>query len=183
MISRRRMAEALLVPAGVLVSHGLGYVLAHPEAAERHQALGHHGHLPLLTVIAVPAAVAALIAAAVAGRGRRQLRLGLPSLALAQAAAFIVLELGEHVASGGGLAGAMAEAGLWWGLGSQVIVAWAAMALVRASGAIGAALRSSSPASVTLGPPPPPAPTGRFGDRRPSASPASRRGPPLPALI
>ncbi len=105
----------------------------------------------------------------------------LSSLALAQALAFIVLELVEHAASGKGLRGAVAETGLWWGL--QLVVAWAAMVLLRISSAAGAAFVSSPSLSLTLRPSPVPAPTIGFSDHRPSASPASRGGPPLLARI
>lgn len=183
-MARRRIAEALLVPAGVLAAHGLGYLFAHPHAADRHQALDHHGHLSLLAVLAIPAAATALAGAVLAARAKRDLKVRLPSLALAQALVFVVLEMAEHAASGKGLGGAVAETGLWWGLGFQLVVAWAARALLRLGAAVGAALVPSPLGlSITLRPSLGPAPAVAFCDRRPSASPASRRGPPLLAPI
>ena len=177
-LARRRTAHLLLVPAGVLASHALGYLLAHPHAAERHQALGHHDHLSLLAVLAVLAAVAAVTAAILSGRAGRDVEVRLPSLAIAQALGFVALEFVEHAVSGAGLGGALGETGLWWGLGCQVMVAWAAVTLLRVGTAVGAALWCAPGLSTTSPPALVPALAVRFCDRRPLASPASRRGPP-----
>lgn len=179
-VARRQIAGLLLLPAGVLASHALGYLFAHPHAAERHQALSHHGHLSILTLLAIPAAATALVVAALAGRAERKLEVRPGSLALAQTLGFIVLEMVEHAASDSGLGGAMAESGLWWGLGVQLVVAAAAVALLQLGAVAGAALTRPPALSIHVGHQLVfPTPATRLADLRPSYSPASRRGPPL----
>lgn len=171
----------MLVPVGVLASHGIGYLMAHPEAAERHQALEHHSHLPLLGVAAIPAAAAALVWAVMAGRHGRRPDLRLLPVVASQSVAFVVLELVEHAAAQTGVGGALAEPGLWCGLLAQVLVAWGAIGLCRVGARIGAALGRRTQLVIAGRPPLAPLPTSRWDQRRPLASPASRRGPPLPA--
>lgn len=129
---RRRLATLLLAFSGVLASHGLAYVIAHPDQAGRAAALDGHGYLSTLGVLAVPLVTVALgwasVRAARTAVGADGLTIG--RLALWQTAAFVVQEVGERAVAGE--AGqVLHEPAIAVGLLLQVPVAAALIGLVR----------------------------------------------------
>lgn len=176
---RRQWVAALLVPFGVVASHTLSYLLAHPGGADRARALGSmHTHLAPLTLLGAAATLAALLTAGDAGYRGIRLRVTVGRIAALQAAAFAAMEVGERVADGGGLSGALHEPAVWIGLVVQLGVAWLARWLLRAGELVGATLaarRTRRPrrAPVVVG-------ASRVSQAVPAAplTPVSRRGPP-----
>lgn len=177
MTARRRLAAALLVPFGVVVSHFLAYSVARPPAAAGVTAA--HGHLGPLAMVAAVGVAAALVVSGYAGAAGRQLRLTPWALTGAQAAAFVAMELGEHLSHGSSLGDALTEPTLLVGLAVQMVVAAASCVLLRAGEAVGrrlAAPRSTRwPRRVT---------SRRVGFAVGAVRPirwtaCSRRGPPL----
>lgn len=174
----RFLALGVLAVGMAQVGHALGYLVAHPSAEHRRQALGGHGHLGSLVEVLLPltlAAVAWLVW--VEMRGRWRLRPG--SLALAQMVAFGTQELAETAMAGHGLQTLAREPALWVGLAAQVLVAWLAVGVVRMGGqAVASRLQGTGRVIFTSFPSP----------RRPSTAPSvgaplslgsiSRRGPP-----
>lgn len=141
MFGRRQWVAALLVPVGVVASHLLGYLVAHPDPRDRAVALGaSHGHLPVLGLLSAAAAVAALGMGGAAGRRGERLVVRIPALAAAQAAVFVAMEVAEHVAHGDAVSSAVTAPSLWWGLAVQLVVAAVSVALLRLSHAVGAAV-------------------------------------------
>jgi hypothetical protein len=174
----RFLALGVLAVGMAQVGHALGYLVAHPSAEHRRQALGGHGHLGSLVEVLLPltlAAVAWLVW--VEMRGRWRLRPG--SLALAQVVAFGTQELAERALAGHGLQSLAREPALWVGLAAQVLVAWLAVGVVRMGGqAVASRLQGTGRVIFTSFPSP----------TRPSSAPSvgaplslgsiSRRGPP-----
>jgi hypothetical protein len=168
------------VPLGVLLGHGVGYLVAHPDAADRTGALAGHAYHAGILDAAIPLAAAAVVLSLLAGRrGGARSRTGAASLAAWQIAVFVGLELAEHVAAGSGLAGALAEPGLWWGAVAQVPVALAAVGLLRLSHQAGRRLAAGR--SIPARRRPPPTATPVAAPTRTVVLPITRRGPPVAA--
>lgn len=175
---RRSRLPVLLAPLGVVAGHTLGYLLAHPDRAERAHALTGHGWLPTLAVLGAAPALASLTGAAASGvRGRRR-AFSVLGLAALQVGLFVGIELLEHALSGAGALAALREPGLWLGLPAQLLFAVLGLGLLRTGAALGAALartrrtgpRGRAPLAAT-----------RPGMRIPAIVPIgsiSRRGPP-----
>lgn len=138
MTARRRLAAALLVPFGVVISHLISYSVAHsPGAGGADGVTAAHGHLGPLAMVAAVGVAAAVVVSGYAGATGRQLRLTPLSLAGAQGAAFASMELGEHLTHGSSLGDALREPTLWVGLAVQLAVAALSCLLLRASEAVG----------------------------------------------
>jgi len=178
-IGRRRVVAALLVPLGVVASHTIAYLLAHPEAGDRARALGSvHGHLVPLALVGAASVVVAALAAGDAGYRGRRLPVTAGQLAACQVLVFAAMELGERVADGAGVSAALREPAVWIGLVVQVAVALVARSLVRVSERLGARLaaRRARPARREAGIVWPALPAGAVPASR--ITPMSRRGPP-----
>jgi hypothetical protein len=125
---RRRLAIAALAVNGVLLGHGLAYLVSATDPAGRQELLAGHGHLPLLALVAVPAGVVAVVWL---GRQRSgAVRLPVRTLAVAQLLTFFAMETAER------FAGAGAHAALAAGREPVVLVGLAIQPLV----AVGLAL-------------------------------------------
>jgi hypothetical protein len=135
-----RVTLALMMPAGVLAGHALGYGVAGPHAGH-----DHHGYLPAAGAAAAVLALAALFAAA-AGPGRGHIRLS--HLVAAQAAAFATQEVIEHAAAGHGAAAVLESPAVWLGLAAQVATALCAALVVASASAAGAVLLAARPADA-----------------------------------
>jgi hypothetical protein len=179
MIGSRRLLAAMLLPAGIIVSHSAGYFAAGADPTARGHAVGLlHGDIGGLAVIAAAAVVAVLVLEARAGRSSDA-----PSpvpftvLALGQGAAYALMELGERLAHGVSLGEALAEPTLRWGLAIQVVVAACACLLVRVTRVVARALDRRPPPTAALQRSPWPAGP-EFAWCTILRSPCSRRGPP-----
>ena len=178
---RRRWVGALLLPLGVVVSHVISYVAAHPSGADRARALGSmHAHLAPLAVIGAVGALAAVLAAGRGGYRGRRLPITATGLAAGQAALFTLMELAERVAADTGLGTALGERTLWIGVAVQFGIARLSVWLLRVGEAAGAAFRSRrQPLRATR--PLSDAPPADAVVRTVVLSPLSRRGPPAVA--
>jgi hypothetical protein len=134
MVDRRRSAVLALAGAGVLVGHWLAYLVAHPAPQERLLALADHGYLEIVSALAVPASLVALVSLAI-----RHARLAddapLPvwwRLAALQAALFLLQEVSE-AAAGDGLTSCLHEPAIPLGILLQLPIALALLGLVRLS--------------------------------------------------
>ncbi|MGH9155437.1 MAG: hypothetical protein ACRD1K_06310, partial [Acidimicrobiales bacterium] len=141
----RPLAAVTLVPAGMLVAHGLGWLVADPGGQGGHHALTGDGHLAVLAAVAVPLGLAGLVVAVRDGYRGRRIDAGVAAILAGQAACFVALEVGEAAASGAGAAAVASQPALWAGLVLQLVVAWAVRALVHATAAAGSALRRWRP--------------------------------------
>lgn len=171
------LVTAALVPIGTIAGHVAGYGLA-----GRHAGLdGDHGHLRPLAWITAVAALAALGWVA-GGSGRRPVRLPVVRLATCQAALFLALESGEHLAAGRGIGHLLSEPALRWGLLAQIATAAVLAVTARFARASGARVRALLSAR-TRRPARPVVALLRWGatDAVPNLTPAasaSERGPP-----
>lgn len=168
-----------LLPMGVLASHAIAYLLDHSDTDGAGVVLGH-SHLPLLIALAVPLGLAGIIGAGLYGYRGHLLQPRVATIAGSQAACFLFLEGAETIAADGRFTGLLATPTLWWGLAVQVLVAWAVAALLGAGARLGGRLRpttrrwrATAPAHHLF--------RSWAGSTRPTPSPTSRRGPPLPS--
>lgn len=168
--------------AGLVLGHGLTYLLAYPAASERQVHLTATGHAWLgPAVLSLGAAIpAVLVATAVRAARSRTAALGglLPVLAVAQAGAFLAVEVAER---GLDVGGALADPAVVLGLVVQVAVATAAWFVLASVTTVVAAVsarptrhprarpRAPRPAASRI-----PAPRSAFLVR------ARRRAPPAP---
>lgn len=139
---RTRLWLGGLAAGGVAVAHILAFLLAAPDPFRREQLLKTTGHggWPLLVTVAMGALVVALAGFAVSRlrdprQGRAPFYLGTARrLVIMQVVGFLLLEAGERLATGKGLAGLSGlplESVIAIGLVAQVLVALAgAMLLV-----------------------------------------------------
>jgi hypothetical protein len=143
------LASLVLAMAGVLISHTLGYGVAHLDAADRAEALRDHAYLVILSWLVVPAALAVVgwlavraVRAAGSGVGITTGRLTVSMWAL-----LAVQEVGERVASGG-VGDVAHEPGVWWSAGLVVLVAWILVGLVSSTAWVADRLRRRDPDPV-----------------------------------
>ena len=91
----------ILTAMGVVITHGLSYLLSYPQVAARREALAGHEHLETAGPVLVIAGVAtAVLLAVLAARGRgvmRELRLSGRVLATCQLVGFLGLEVIERL--------------------------------------------------------------------------------------
>lgn len=120
-----------MLPVGVLVGHTVGYGVAPPDP-EAIAASGGHGYLDAATALATPLLILAMVMALLSGF--RRARCSAPSvgrLFTLQAVAFVALEQSERLAAGANATAAVAEPAVWWGLAAQLVVAAAAVMILR----------------------------------------------------
>lgn len=177
---RVRSTTWLLAIGGVFLGHILGYAVAHPDHADRALALSGHAYFGPAAAVVVPVGALALLVTAI----RTVRRLGeaptVGELAAVQCGLFMVQEFVERIPGTGNPLDAIAEPGVWAGMLAQVLVAWTAVRLVRATARVVAAVargaRPVSSAQPRLVVPPlaPIVPCRAVALRLPS-----RRGPPV----
>lgn len=173
----RHVALLLLLPAGMLAAHALGWWAADPGGS----ASISHGHIPVTATLAVPLGLAGLLLAAFGGYRGLRVPARLSTIAAGQATCFVVMEAAETASSGAGVGAVLGQRTMWAGLVLQLVAALAVRALLRGSSAAGSAMgrsylhaRRSHPAARRSQP--------QAIGRRPMPSPASRRGPPHPLV-
>lgn len=180
MPSLRGVALAALVPIGTLIGHTAGY----GAAGEHVTANGAHAYFGPATWLAAAAAAGALGWFAIGARRASPLP-RLRRLAAAQVFLFFAMEAVEHLLSGHGVHGLLAEPSLRWGAAAQVVVAGglALTAMVaRAAGVRVRALLTSRPFVVIARPAVLAPVVVHRGFSAVPASPARPRGPP-PTLV
>jgi len=125
MFGNRALAGALLGMAGVLLAHEVSYRIS-GAAGLADQTFVPHGHLGVLWAVTWP--VAAIGISFLAVRQTRRLRLdrplGVPTLSMAIIAAFLALEITEHLRSGVSLVDTLSSATTIGGVLASVPVAW-----------------------------------------------------------
>ena len=133
------MAVLLLVPAGVLAGHALGYNAAGQVHGGPAATAGHpHGYLAAAAPVATVLALLALAGVAIgrAGRGTVSFR----SLLALQWAALLVQEGVEHALAGEPVTTLLTSPALWLSLAGQMAAAAGALLLVRSVRGMGARL-------------------------------------------
>lgn len=176
----RVLPWALLVPAGAVIAHQIGYVAAHADGAGPAHAPVGHEHLSLLGPASVAMGMAAVLLAVALDRRGIQVRTGWRHLMAWQALAFVALEVGERLPLSTGAHAVVAAPTTWAGLAATAVTAWLLAALVRGALRVAAVLVRSPRRARLLAPRPsqrrcPRAPLGR---RRVTASSRLVRGPP-----
>jgi hypothetical protein len=178
-----RWWSLLLVPGGFVAGHELGYQAATALGASP-AAAGAHGYLGALVLVGTPFAFTAVARSLLAGY-RNELRpVRWSTLAAAQVALFVGVELVEHVHAGLSPAQTLAEPAVLLGLVAQLAVA-AVLTLVAGSSHEAAAAFAVRRHRVAVAPKVPlwcPAP----GTPVPAVVPVSslsRRGPPRSPVI
>lgn len=119
----------LLAPAGMLIGHAVGYLMA--PSTEHHAAVAAaHGHVPAVVALAAPLAIAGLVLGALHHR-RPSHRGGLLSLSVLQVTTYCGMEVVERVAAGLDAVGAVSDPMVLAGLGAQLVVAAVLLAVHR----------------------------------------------------
>lgn len=100
-----RVVLAGIAAAALVAGHALDYLVAVPDAAERHALMVATGHAwmhpaAVGAVVAAAASVVAALGAGLAGARAPTLRGAAPKLALVQSAVFLAIELVERTATG-----------------------------------------------------------------------------------
>ena len=198
MNERRTLRGVVLAGAagiGVLAGHWFAYVLAYPATSIRAEILASSGHgywlwavrcAAVLLVGAIGALVARHVDAVPGADTPRAVRFSWAATRLAaiQVASFAAMETGERLVAGASLHGMFAHDVLVFGLGLQVLIAFAiALLLVgldRAAGAVVASVRAHArPMRVEARPVPLPAGLVPVPAPLLLAGAAGLRGPPL----
>ena len=178
-----RWWSLLLVPGGFVAGHELGYQAAGALGSTSVPS-GGHGYLSLAVLVGVPFAFAALARTFLAGLRDQLPPVRFRTLALAQAALFLTVELVEHAAAGVGPAQALVRPEVVLGLVAQLAVAAVLTLIVRTTHDVGAAVAGATRRRVI----PAARPTWRPAADQPVvlavwASSETTRGPPAaPAL-
>lgn len=129
------IAVLLLVPAGVLAGHALGYA----GAEELHGgavAVGHsHGYLAVAAAFATLLAAVALATAGAGATGRAAVPFR--RLVALQWSVLLVQEAAEHALAGEPVSTLLASPALWFSLVGQLAAAAGAVLLLRTASALG----------------------------------------------
>jgi hypothetical protein len=120
----------LLVPAGAVIAHQIGYAAAADAAGPAHASVGHE-HLSVFGPASVAMAMAAVLSAVVLDRRGIRVRTGWRQLTAWQALAFVALEVGERLPLSTGAHAVAAAPTTWAGLVATVVTAWLLAALTR----------------------------------------------------
>jgi hypothetical protein len=138
-----RWWSLLLVPGGFVAGHELGYQGA-TALGSAPTASGGHGYLGLVVLVGVPFAVAALARSFLAGLRDQLPPVRYRTLALAQVALFLAVELAEHAAGGLGPGPTLVQPAVLLGLAAQFVVAAVVTLIVRTTRDAGAAVASTT---------------------------------------
>jgi hypothetical protein len=125
-----RRWSLLLVPGGFVAGHELGYQGASALGSAPTPG-GGHGYLSLLVLVGVPFAFAALARSFLAGWHDQLPPVRFRTLAVAQVALFLAVELAEHAAAGMAPVETLAEPAVLLGLAAQLVVAAGLTLVVR----------------------------------------------------
>jgi hypothetical protein len=134
-----RWWSLFLVPGGFVAGHELGYQAA-GALGSTTVAAGGHDYLSLVVLVGVPFAFAALARTFLAGLRDQLPPVRLRTLALAQVALFLTVELVEHAAAGVGPAQALVRPEVVLGLIAQLAVAAVLTLIVRTTRDVAAAV-------------------------------------------
>jgi hypothetical protein len=152
----RASVTAILAGMGVVLTHGLGYLMSHPEATARSEALAGHAHVHILGPgIVTAGAATAVLLVILGGRRRllvRELQLSWRVLATSQLIGFVGLEVLERLNT---LAEVVNEPALVAGVLLQVPAAWMMLRGITLGALLvgGIALMAAPPSwSVVAGP-------------------------------
>lgn len=167
---------ALLVPMGVLLTHLLAYTVPHVE-----EPAGDHHHLVGLAAVATVALAAAIAGAAVHSLRGASGAVPLARLSAAQGVAYALWELGEGVLGGASIPDTLTQPTFRTGIVLQVAVALALVGLLRVSAEVARRFAPDDDRPAVSSPEPRGASPTRVHMAR-QLSPATRRGPPAPAL-
>jgi hypothetical protein len=126
-MTRRRLLW-LLAPTGTLAAHSLAYG---PLAGGHHDDGAMHAYLPVVAVVAVPAAIVAVLWATTHRRGRVVQLPSVRSLVAAQLGVFAVQEVFERLASRVSLSELLDHPAVRWGLALQAVTGAAALLATR----------------------------------------------------
>jgi hypothetical protein len=129
---RRLWPVLLLVPLGMVTGHEVAYAALHSRASGLIAHHGH-GHLELLSALAVPLAAAGALRLA-RRSARERILPAVASLAGAQVIAFVAMEAAERLAAGGDVTALARSPLLWVGLAAQTATAFAVALGVRGAG-------------------------------------------------
>lgn len=121
----------MLVPGGMAAGHMLGYLLATAIGVAPSIA-SHPGYLDDLFAVAIPLTVMVLVRSFLGGMKSELAPVRFSTLAAAQVALYVSVELAER-ASGGIGWGSLIETTLLCGVAAQFAVAWCLTRVVRAS--------------------------------------------------
>jgi len=142
--STRRSAGLAIASLAVVVGHRLAYRLAFPDASTRAAALlgSGHGYLGFLTDVAILCAGAGATATVLArltraARSTSHVHEVLPRLALAQAGAFVGMELLERLVAGAPITTVLTHGLLPIGVAVQLALAAVVALVVRALAVVG----------------------------------------------
>lgn len=179
MMRVRGLPWALLVPAGTVMAHHVGYVAA--SAGPMGPAPVSHEHLSVLGPASVAMGTAAVLLAVALGRRGVRLRTGWRHLMAWQALAFVAMEVGERLPLSTGAHAVAVAPTTWAGLVATVVTSWLLAALMRGALRVAAVLLDSPRRTGALAPRPSQrrylrAPLARR--RRVTASSRVVRGPP-----
>jgi hypothetical protein len=138
-----RWWSLLLVPGGFVAGHELGYQAAGALGSTSVPA-SDHGYLSLLVLVGVPFALAALARTFLAGLREQLPPVRFRTMAIAQAALFLAVELVEHAAAGVGPAEALVRPEVVLGLVAQPVLAALLTLIVRTTHDVGAAVAGAT---------------------------------------
>ena len=164
-----RWWSLLLVPGGFVAGHELGYLGASALGSPSVAAAGH-GYLLTLLLVGAPFAFAAAARHLLAAVREEVPPVRWTTLAAAQVAVFVAVELAEHGRAGLSVAETVTEPAVLLGVAAQLAVAALIIAILRTSGRAAAAIASAR----------------RRAAGRPRPGPAWRPGGvlvPVPALV
>jgi hypothetical protein len=132
------IAVLLLVPAGVLAGHALGYAGASHVHGGTATAGHSHGYLAAAGAVATLLAVLALAGVAIARPGAS--RVSFRTLLALQWGLLLVQEGVEHAVAGAPVVTLLTSFALWLSLAGQLVAAAGAALLVRSARAVGGRL-------------------------------------------
>lgn len=182
-VPRTKRPPLCLLPLGLALGHVLGSWFGDHAGAPRLQV--GQSLFAALGVIGVPLGALALIRLFSSGKSQGLVRLDARSAMLTQAAAFIAIEVAEHLLSGVPLSRLFGHPGLWWVLVGQGAIAYLVVAAARLAVAAGHAF-SDPTAGGAWTPAGDPARTGLIDDvvaQWHGLGSFRRRGPPSRSLL
>lgn len=132
----------ILAAGGVLLAHSIGYAVAHAHEALPVAPVGEHAYLTALTWLVAPAAIVALLRAAVRhARSLDETPITALPLASVMLGMLAVQEIVERIPAHD-VSGVLHEPAVWWSAAAAIGVAWLLARLVHSVGeAVGRILR------------------------------------------
>lgn len=136
-MARNARPALWLLPIGLALGHVVGSCFSeHADGA----AFEYGDRVfPALGLLGVPLAVFALLRLFNHGQARLPVRLSYGGAIVTQVAAFLAIEVVEHLVTGASLGRMLGHAGLWWALVGQIVVAYLVVSAGRLAVAAGQA--------------------------------------------